>query len=176
MKSDEISINSQGNGAEEAVRETKRMAEFQGLNPQDSLRLQLITEEMLSLVMSITGETKAIFWVEEDGGKFDLHMITQTHMDRNKKDMLLASSTSRENEAARSFLGYLRDTIENATLSEGDYSSNDVPPTGDVYLSFGEDESDSLYEQSVLRCLADNVSISIRGKTVEMTVTQNFSA
>ncbi len=176
MESDKISINSQGNGAEDAVRETKKIAEFLGLNPQDSLRLQLITEEMLSLVMSITGEMEATFWVEEDGGTVDLHMITRTHMNRDKKDMLLASSTSRKNEAARSFLGYLRDTIENATLSEADYSSDDVPPTGDVYLSFGEDESDSLYEESVLRCLADNVSVFIRGKTVEMTVTRNFSA
>lgn len=176
MKSDKISVNSQGNGAEEAVRETKRIAEFQRLNPQDSLHLQLITEEMLGLVMSITGETEATFWIEEEGGKYDLHMITRTHMNREKKDMLLASSTTRENEAANSFLGYLRDKIENAMLSEADDSESDAPPEGDVYLSFGEDESDSLYEQSVLRCLADKVSVSIRGGTVEMTVTRNFPA
>ncbi len=176
MTTDKIRINNQGNGFEEAVRETKRIAAFQGLDQQNSLRLQLITEEMLSLVKSITGETEATFWIEENDGRYDLHMDTRTRMNRNKRDMLLATSTKRENEAARSFLGYLRDKIENAMLSDAEDTAEDVPVAGDVYLTFDDEEADGFYEQSVLRCLADKVSVSIRGKTVEMTVTRDFSA
>ncbi len=176
MKSDKISLNNKGNGFEKAVQETKKMADSQGLDPRNSLRLQLITEEMLSLIESITGETEAVFWVEENGGRYDLHMDTRTRMNRDKRDMLLAVSTNRENEAARSFLGFLRDKIDNALLAEADYSEESNPLAGDVYLSFVDGGADGLYEQSVLRCLADKVSVSIRGGAVEITVTRNFGA
>ncbi len=174
MKSNKISINNKGNGFEQAVLETKKIADSQGLDPQNSLRLQLITEEMLSLAESITGETEAAFWVEETEGRYDLHMDTRTRMNRNKRDMLLAVSTNRRNEAARSFLGFLRDKIDNAILAEADYSEENGPLRGDVYLSFVDGGADGLYEHSVLRRLADKVSVSIRGGAVEMTVTRNF--
>ena len=56
MKSDIILIDNQGNGFAEALEETKKVASYTGLEPKLTTRLQLMTEEMLSLARSVTGE------------------------------------------------------------------------------------------------------------------------
>ena len=128
---------------------------------------------MLSLAHSVTGEMQACFWLESEGKKFDLHLSTKTVMDREKRNNLIASATSRKNEAATSFLGKLRNAFEAAMVSEADTS---IP----------EDVLDDLanhpieipkwdeYEQSILRNAADNVKIAIRGGVVDMTVSKSF--
>ena len=56
-----ISINNRGKGFNDAVEETKKVAEINGLNDKQSLQLQLCTEELLSMARSITGEMEACF-------------------------------------------------------------------------------------------------------------------
>ena len=173
MESDIIQIDNLGNGFEQAVEETKRVAQFRGLDHKKSLRLQLCTEEMLSMAHTVTGEMQASFWVESAGKQFDMHLSTKTVMDREKRENLLASATSRKNEAATTFLGKLRDAFEQAMLS-------------DVTYSIPEDALDDLanhpieipewdeYEQSILRKVADEVKIAIRGDMVDMTITKKY--
>ena len=169
MKSDVVVIDNQGGGFQDAVDETLRTAVFRGMNYKDTLHLQLITEEMLSLARSITGEMKASFWIEGEGKLFELHMSTETVLDREKRNMLISSATSRKNEAAKGFLGKLRDTFEQAMISDGEHCQEDLPG-GEP----GDGEWDG-YERSVLKRLADNVRISIRGTLVDMTVSKDFS-
>ena len=111
MESDIIQIDNLGNGFEQAVEETKRVAQFRGLDHKNSLRLQLCTEEMLSMAHTVTGEMQASFWLESEGNCFALHMTTNTVMDKMKRSLLISSATSRKNEAANSFLGKLRDAF-----------------------------------------------------------------
>ncbi|MBR2606052.1 MAG: hypothetical protein IKE11_10325 [Clostridia bacterium] len=143
------------------------------MSRKEALRLRICAEEMLSLARSVTGELQARFWLESEGKKFDLHLSTKTVMDREKRENLIASATSRRNEAANSFLGKLRDAFEAAMVSEQD---NSIP----------EDVLDDLanhpieipewdeYEQSILRNAADTVKIAIRGGFVDMTVSKSF--
>ena len=175
MKSDIIKIDSKGKGFEDAIQETRKAAQFRGLNHKDSVQLQLLTEEMLSLARSVTGEMEASFWLESEGKAFDLCMTTKTVMDQEKRYLLISSATSRKNEAANSFLGRLRDSFEQAMLAEAE-TVNTVPDdvVNDVYNRFIDETEWDQYEQSILRKLADEVKISIRGGTVDMTVTKNF--
>ena len=173
MKSDIITIDNRGNGFRDALDQTSKAAQFRGLSHKEELRLRICAEEMLSLARSVTGELQARFWLESEGKKFDLHLSTKTVMDREKRENLIASATSRRNEAANSFLGKLRDAFEAAMVSEPD---NSIP----------EDALDDLanhpieipewdeYEQSILRSTADNVKIAIRGGVVDMTVSKSF--
>ena len=177
MKSDVITIDNQGNGFMEAVEQTKAFSEQCGeLSPKNALRLQLITEEMLSLARSVTGEMRASFWIEGEGTRFTLTMTTKTVMDKEKRGLLIRSATSRKNEAAKGFLGKLRDVFEQAMASEPKRSGEEVPyelrydVTND---SYGNAEWDG-YERSILRRLADEVKIGIRGSMVEMTVSKCF--
>ena len=176
MTSDIIKIDNQGNGFRDAVNETQKVASFRGIEAKDSLQLQLITEEMLSLARSITGEMQASFWLDNEGNKFELHMSTKTVMDKEKRFLLISSATSRKNEAAKGFLGKLRDAFEEAMASEVEHENYDLPAELQADLSgrtFDDPEWDG-YERSVLRTIADDIKISIRGGRVEMTVSKSF--
>ena len=174
MLSKIIHINNRGSGFPDALDETVRMAQVSGLSNKESLHLRLCAEEMLSLARSVTGEMEASFWLDAEGKEFALHMTTQTVMDKEKRYQLLSSATSRKNEAANTFLGKLRDVFEEAMTADADHTVYDVP-FGDVQTeSNGGDEWDR-YERSILRRVADNVKIAIRGGMVEMTVAKKFA-
>lgn len=177
MKSDVILIDNQGNGFGEAVQQTKKVAEYRGISPKETMRLQLMAEEMLSMARSVTGEMQASFWIESEGHEFELHMTTKTVMDKEKRYLLLSSSTSRKNEAANSFLGRLRDAFEEAMTADADHEYFDLPVELQADLSGRSIENPEWdrYEQSVLLRLADNVKIGIRGGEVHMTVIKTFA-
>ena len=177
MKSDVVIIDNKGNGFKEAIEATKKVAEFKCLDTKDSTQLQLCAEELLSMARSITGEIKASFWVECEGSKFDLNMTTETVMDKEKRYLLINSSSERKNEAAKTFLGMLRDAFEEAMLAEADNSSYYELPddvASDVAGRYIEDPEWDRYEHSILKKLADDIKISIKGGVVNMTVTKSF--
>ena len=173
MKSDIIRIDNSGNGFQDALAQTTKTAQFRNLTHKETLQLRLCAEEMLSLARSVTGEMQATFWLESEGRKFDMHLSTKTVMDKEKRDNLIASATSRKNEAATTFLGKLRDAFEKAMVSEVDYNIpedaiDDLANHPIVIPEWDE------YEQSILRRAADDVKIAIRGGRVEMTVAKSF--
>ena len=173
MKSDIIKIDNSGNGFQEALAQTTKTAQFRNLTHKETLQLRLCAEEMLSLARSVTGEMQATFWLESEGKQFDMHLSTKTIMDKEKRNNLIASATSRKNEAASSFLGKLRDAFEEAMVTEVDYSIpedavNDLANHPIVIPEWDE------YEQSILREVADEVKIAVRGDTVDMTITKSY--
>lgn len=173
MKSDIIKIDNSGNGFQDALAQTTKTAQFRNLTHKETLQLRLCAEEMLSLARSVTGEMQATFWVESEGRKFDMHLSTKTVMDKEKRDNLIASATSRKNEAATTFLGKLRDAFEKAMVSEVDYNIpedaiDDLANHPIVIPEWDE------YEQSILREVADEVKIAVRGDMVDMTIAKSF--
>ena len=173
MKSDIINIDNRGNGFQEALRQTEKSAEFRDMCHKEALQLRLCTEEMLSLARSVTGEMKADFWLESEGKRFTMHLSTETVMDREKRNNLIASASSHKNEAANSFLGRLRDAFEEAMVSEANTDIPDEALDDTINRSIEIPEWDE-YEQSILRRAADDVKIAIRGGRVEMTVAKSF--
>ncbi len=176
MKSDVIFVDSLGTGFRQAVSETKKVAVYMDLAASDAKRLELITEEMLSLVRMVTGENAMSFWIECDKGLFQLHLSTETVMDATKRTQLLSSASNRQNEAARSLLGKLRDKFEQAMLLEPDHA--DLVPQDvvqDLMYHPQEDPEWDRYERSVLRRITDDIRIGIRGNKVEMTVSKRFA-
>ena len=173
MKSDIIKIDNSGNGFQEALAQTTKTAQFRNLTHKETLQLRLCAEEMLSLARSVTGEMQATFWLESEGKQFDMHLSTKTVMDKEKRNNLIASATSRKNEAASSFLGKLRDAFEEAMVSEVDYSipEDAVDDLANHPIVIPEWDE---YEQSILRKVADEVKIAVRGDTVDMTITKSY--
>ncbi len=176
MKSDVVTIDNKGNGFRDAVDATKKIAEFKGLNEKDSLHLQLFTEEMLSMARIVTGEMTASFWIECEDNKYNLNMTTKTVMDTEKRNLLINASTSRKNAAAKSFLGILRDAFEQAMLADADNTYYQLPDdvAADVVGRYIDDPEWDQYEASILKKLADDVQIGIRGGVVNMTVSKTF--
>ena len=171
FKSDIIQIDNQGNGFSDALEETKRTSDFVGMNKKDALRLQLFTEEMISMMNTIAGNAKGTFRIEKEGPRYDLNLTVKTVLDKKQREMLIASTSSRKNDVAKSFLGRLRDAFEQAMASDSDNVYFDLPTAASGQQGSGWDR----YEQSVLLRLADNVRIAIKGGLVSLTVTKVFS-
>jgi hypothetical protein len=173
MKSDIIKIDNMENGFRDALLQTTKSAQFRDLTHRQTLQLRLCAEEMLSLARSVTGEMQATFWVESEGKQFDLHLSTKTVMDKEKRENLIASATSRKNEAASTFLGKLRDAFEQAMAMEVDYSIPDDALDDLANHPIVVPEWDE-FEQSILREVADQVKISVIGDMVDMTITKSY--
>ena len=176
MKSDVIKIDSRGNGFREAIEQTGKTAVFTGLEEGEAISLQLLTEEVISLVRSVTGEIEGSFWLESSGKDFELHVSTETAMTQEKRQQLIESSTTGKNEAYKGFLGKLREAFEGALVSNAEnrdinLSMDEVSdlPSG----TLGESEWDE-YERSILKTVADKVRISIQGGKVEAIICKSF--
>ena len=176
MRSDTILIDNQGNGFENVQKEVLKVAVYNELNPKETMQLQLCAEEMLSLAHSVTGEMEASFYVECTDKAFSLHMTTETIMELEKRQLLLYAASSRKNDAAKGFLGKLRDILEQAMMSDTDVTGYDIPMTAMADLPSGpvRDPEWDGYERSILRKVADNIRIGIRGGLVDVTVEKKF--
>jgi hypothetical protein len=209
MKSDIIQIDNQGIGFQDALEQTALSARFRALIDRESLRLRLLTEEMLGMLREITGETEARFWVESEGKQFELHLLARPIITGRMREELLSVSSTGRNAAAVGVMGKLRDIFERAydvtdVRDVSDYYSRGLmltagpegidPMTFSVNASMvawsmqkykttvaAEKETDEAamqewdeLEKSIIANLADEVSISIRAREVEMVVYKSF--
>ena len=137
MKSDVITVSSYGEGMEEALRQTEDVALYKKLDKKSALHLRLLGEEMMGMLRSLTGETEALFWIEDNKqGVFELHLETTTVMDTEKRRELLKVSTSGKNSAAQGIMGKIRDVFE-TMLEPEDRSLPDYYADGLIYSDVG---------------------------------------
>ena len=73
MKTDIITVSSSGSQMEKALEQAEKVAAYKGLPAQSALRLRLLTEEMMGMMRSITGEQEGQFWIEDENGVYQLH-------------------------------------------------------------------------------------------------------
>ncbi len=201
MRTDVITLCGGVNRVELALEQASKMAAYKGLKGRDALHLQLLTEEMVGMMQSITGETKASFWIEDEDGEYRLHLQAATGMNSEKREKLLSISSTGKNESARGLMGRLRDLFERGADEDVITCSRELAPG--VY---GNDPSsvidwdwsmmryeDAIFagmrsndiearkawdelEKSVVAHVADEIRVSIRGRTVEMTVIKKMQA
>jgi len=199
MRSDVIHVTNEGDGIDEALEQTEKVAVFKGLESKNALHLRLLTEEMMGMMRALTGEREADFWIEDDGGDFELHLRAETRMTGELRKKLLSASTSGKNDSAKGVLGKLRDLFERAIepIDDGlplfytaglehsgaDLGALTVEAAGmwslNAYRASVEkdkapkEEWDEL-EKSVIANIADEVNIGIADNNVEMTVFKKF--
>ncbi len=178
MVSDIIEIKNSGSGQDRALAETEKAAAWCELSPRETLRARLAAEEMMSMIRSVAGEVNALFRIECEDRNMTFFLTTSILMNAATRAELVSVSSSRENEAAKGFLGRLRDFFERAMISgAGSFvfteNMNDEPmPSLDKPVQFesGWDH----YERSILKNIAERITIGIRGNQVEMTVLVSF--
>ena len=200
MKSDVILVANSGSGMEAALAESERMAAACALPHKEAIRLRLLTEEMLGMFRAIAGQAEASFWIEEEKGLFSLHLASELAMTGRLRRDMLAVSTSGKNEAARGFMGKIREMFEQAMepLDDGVPlpAGTWLPPipdspgfsvTGSMEMgvwslnryrgSLREDDRDKWdeLEKSVVGKLADEVRIAVTSRRVEMVIEKKFA-
>lgn len=197
MKTDIINVSSKGAGMQAALAQAEKFSSYKELSGKNALHVRLLTEEMMGMMRSITGETSGLFWIEDDQeGTCQLHLHVTTLMDPEKREQLLAVSSSGKNEAARGLMGRLRNFFEQGGDASAmylfspelqEYSSS---PTLNLEWSMSayqhqlqawtdrdqkaRDMWDEL-EKSVVTHVADDIKVSIRGDHAEMTIVKKLA-
>ncbi len=154
MQTDRTKVAPDGSGRELALREAEKFAQYVGLGRKEGLRLRLLTEETLGMVSAITEEFDADFWIESTEEHLcRLHLTAKTDMNYTKKKELVSVSTTGKNEAAKGFMGKIRELMENAVYSsdeEIDRIASD-PATGPMlYASMGMCDTSLIAGESML--------------------------
>ncbi len=181
---------------EKALEQVEKVAAYKGLSEKDTLHLRLLTEEMMGMMRSITGETEGTFWIEDQDNVYQLHLKVTTLVTSEKKEQLLAASSTGKNESARGLMGKIRDFFDwggdedlaafSSPLLLPDMYEHTSSPTLDwewsmmryeTALSARIEQDDPAareawdeLEKSVVKHVADDVKVAIRGGTVEMII------
>ena len=194
MKTDVITISSEGNNMDAALAQIDKISVYKGLSPKNTITLRLLTEEVLALMRAIAGNVNGEFWLEDRDGVYELHLLVRTLVDETIRKQLLSASSSGKNEATRGFMGKIRSFFEPSSgvpmFSAGFVGG--APQMYESYVWSMEDYRDQLrqrqeldqrnageewdeLEKSVVAKLADDVKVSIRGRNVEMTIIKNLA-
>ncbi len=200
MKTDVIVVSSKGAQMEKALNQVDKIAAYKELPKKDALHLRLLAEEMMAMVRSITGETQGKFWIEDQDGVYELHLLAATRMTSTKREKLLSASTSGKNESARGLMGKLRDFFERGAdediaaysgplVMPGMFEHSSTPTLDwewsmtqyERAVSYGVGQKDEKalqawdeLEKSVVAHVADDVKVSIRNQQVEMTIVKKL--
>lgn len=195
MKTDVIKVSSRIGKMNAALEQADKTAAYKGLTGKNALHLRLLTEEMIGMMHSITGETDGTFWIENQDSEYELHLRMRAFLTEEKKQMLISASSSGRNESARGLMGRIRDFFDWTC------SDNPEPYVGPLFMPDMYEGSSSpmldwewsmrQYEQvladrakddaaaaqewdelemSVVKRVADEVKVFIRNGNIELVI------
>ena len=198
MKSDIIQVTNDGEGVKSAELQATKVAAFLELDQKDALHLALLTEEMMGMMLALTGQTKAVFWIESEDKKVTLHLRAETAMNSEMRQKLLSASSTGKNIAAKGIMGKIKDLFQRLIepADDTDWSTTvlmqDINPDADTIASLGiclwslkqykatlkagvgaNKEWDEL-EKSIVSKLADEVQVGIIDDMVELIIFKSF--
>ena len=201
MVTDKITITSGGDNMEAALSQANKMAVYKELSPKNTLYLRLLAEELMGLMKSITKETTGLFWIEDSEDVYRLHLQVDALVDAEMRKQLLETSSSGKNEASRTLMGRLREFFfrdaneviaakNGSVLSKGSTTGAVMPQTDwewslalyqQTLASQVEQQEEGAMEawdeleKSVVRHVADDVKVSIKGWKTEMVLIKKMS-
>ena len=181
------------------LKESERVAEYNGFTHKQTLQLRLLCEEIDGMLPNIINEFEGNLWIEYDAGVCKIHVsIEIPEFNSEKKEDLIGISKSKKNAAAVGIVGKIRNAIENFFLIQDTMSAFEAS-SGMFGLSTGYSEGvDYAYlwsleqyrstvkkeeknedwdelEKSVIASVADDVIVGIKGKQADITVVKKFS-
>ncbi len=148
-----------------------------GLGKRDSLRLRLLSEEVLRLAKSIIGYGMIDFWLEGNARVTRINLKAANHIDKDKQEELISVSSTGTNAKEEGFFGVLKSMftmqgIEESNWTLRDYKENIIRERqNDKYSQAAWDD----LERSLVANLADDIEVSIDKNVIKMVVTKDFS-
>ena len=201
MKTDMITVSGRGPGMEAALKQADKVAAYKEMTGKNALHLRLLTEEMMGMMRSITGAPEGTFWIEDEDGVYQLHLRVRTLLNSEKREKLLSASSTGRNESAKGLMGRLRDFFDwgsdedlsaiSSPLLLSDMFDHSSSPALDWEWSMTryrsalsermeQNDPDALeawdeLEKSVVKHVADDVKVFIRGGVVEMIILKKMA-
>lgn len=178
--------------------EAEAAAEYIGLDSKMTLRLRLLSEELICMLPQLLSYGAGKFWIEVGENRAELHLSVSVdnsrYYDVNK---ILSVSTSGKNAAAKGILGKIAVAVESLLGNNeniADYDSYGVWSRGlastdreafwslEAYKdAFSDEDTQQSYsedwdelEKSIIANLADEVTVGVLGGKIDITVFKNF--
>ena len=192
MKTDVIKISRDADNLDKILCETKKTAVYAKLNTKQTIKMQLISEELIGMLKELSQNFEGKFWIEYEALSFNF--VAQLHinevMDMQTKRKFIEVSSNKKNAAAKGIMGKIRDIIENMLYPENAvYSSNFISYqletavllddkwtlTGYKDAERNNEEPWDELEKSIIANLADDVVVAVKGNNVEISIVKDFA-
>ena len=178
------------------LKESERVAEYNGLTVKQALQLRLLCEEVDGMLPNIIDEFSGSLWIDYDNGVCKVNVsIRVPELNAGRKKSLIEISSDKKNAAAAGIVGKIRCALEDFLLNEDEYVRSTSagllhPSTGfseEVEYSYiwsleqyrntvNETETavwDEL-EKSVIASVADNVIVGVKGNEANIIIVKKF--
>ena len=192
MKSNIINITKDKDTLAQILKETQKTAVYAELNAKETIRAQLIAEELIGMLNELSGDFSGEFWLEKEDCTLNYctKIALNENMDKKTKRKFIDVSSDKKNAAAKGVMGKIRDVVENLLYPENAvFSSKFI--SYDLEMAALRDDRWTLskykdaqrnnpepwdeLEKSIIANLADDVSVGVKGNNVEIVVTKSFS-
>ena len=199
MKSNICKIEKGTRALDAILKESERVAEYNGFTQKQTLQLRLLCEEIDGMLPNIIDEFEGELWIDFKDGVCKVNVSIQIpDFTIGKKEELICIAKNKKNAAAVGIVGKIRNAIENffldeesmeaLALSSGTFSLGTGYSEGvdyayiwrlDEYRSTVKKEEqteawDEL-EKSVIASASDDVIVGVRGKRAEIVIVKKFA-
>ena len=199
MKSNVCKIEKGTRDLEAILRESERVAEYNGLSHKQALQLRLLCEEIDGMLPNIINDFEGELWIDFEDGICRVNISIQIpEFNADKKRELIGIAKDKKNAAAVGIVGKIRNAIENFFLSEERMEAWALP-TGsfglgleynegmnyaclwrlEEYRNFAkkEDQTEAWdeLEKSVIASVADDIIVGVKGNRAEVVIMKGFA-
>lgn len=179
------------------LRESEKVAVYNELNSNQTLKLRLICEELDAMLPNVVDEFDGDFWIEFEKGVCKINVLIEfEEFTANKKEALVEIAKNKKNSATKGFFGKIRSVIEdcfldseraklydmaglfnfaNEYLVHGDYSyvCSLKQYKNNVDKEEKKQEWDEL-EKSIITSFADDVIVGVKGRQANIVIIKKF--
>ena len=199
MKSNVCKIEKGTRDLAAILKESERVAEYNGLTHKQTLQLRLLCEEIDGMLPNIIEDFEGSLWIDFEDGVCKVNIsIRIPEFNTEKKEELINIAKNKKNAAVVGIVGKIRNAIENFFLDEelrGDFAlsagtlglaaeySTSINYTYlwrlDEYRNFVKKEEQTEawdeIEKSVIASVADDVIVGVKGKCAEIVIIKKFA-
>ena len=198
MKSNVCKFEKGTKGLEEILKESERVAAYNGFTHKQTLQLRLLCEEIDGMLPNIIGDFGGDLWIEYENGICKVNVsIKIPEFKLEQKEELIAIAKNKKNAATVGIVGKIRGAIENFFLDEepvGYFDTSygafyEIGMAGYVDYSClwsleqyrstvkqgNQNEAWDELEKSVIASVADDVIVGVKGKQANIVIVKKFA-
>ena len=199
MKSNICKIEKSTRDLDAILKESERVAEYNGLSHKQALQLRLLCEEIDGMLPNIIDDFEGELWIDFEDGECKVNVsIKIPEFNTDKKEELIGIAKNKKNAAAVGIVGKIRDAIEDffldeerikaVSLSSGTFGLGTGYSEGVDYSYLwrveqyrnsvkkeGRAEAWDELEKSVIASVADDVIVGVKGKCAEVVIIKKFA-
>ena len=200
MKSNVCKIEKGTRDLDAILKESERVAEYNGLSHKQALWLRLLCEEVDGMLPNIIDDFDGELWIDFEDGECKVNISIQIpEFNSEKKEELIGIAKDKKNAAAVGIVGKIRDAIENFFLDEVKIDAWAL--SSSAVLGFGTGYSEGVdytylwtlreykngvekeekaeawdeLEKSVIASVADDVIVGVKGRKANITIVKKFA-